>query len=124
MQTSFIQLTKTIELAATGDLGGNDVVVVGFESGTPYTNLCMFASGTVVTVTAQPLLGGQNDGASTALAGTVAKKVFQTTANEIRPATTGLPEGTIPMKSALKLTNTNATPTKLTVFMAASTTQG
>jgi len=112
----YLQLVKVIEIA-----GGGGIQVVELESGSPYRNLAMFLHGDAVAVSAQPLFGGQIDGAATAVAGPVAKKIYQAADYEVRPATQGLPPGVVPLKSALRLTNTDGATAKLSVFIVALT---
>jgi len=116
--TDCMQVIKTVTIAASASN------TVDFECASPYRNMTMFVSGTVGTATAQPLFGGINDGSSTALVGTVAKKIFQAAVGEIRPPTSGLPDGIIPIKSSLKITNSGASTFTVTVFMAAAISSG
>ena len=121
-----LQIAKRVNLAATGDPG--DIVTITLESGTPYRHVAMFLMGEAAGVTAQPLFAGANDGAATNVAGTINTKIYQIGVDEIRPATSGSdftkPDAPIPMKSELRLTNTNANPAALSVYIMASAMVG
>ena len=125
MNTEFLQIAKVVELAAAGDPG--DVQVITLESGTPYRHLAMYLQGEAVAVTAQPLFGGAVDGAATNVTGPIHQKIYQQTVDEFRPTTRGSifqGNGLVPLKSELRLTNTDTAPAKLSVFILASATPG
>ena len=118
----YINIAQKVDLAANGSPG--DSVIIPVEVGAPYRHLAMFLHGQAANVTAQPLFGGANDGAATAVAGAIAQKIFQMTVDEIRPPTNGLPNDVIPLKSELQLTNGDANPATLNVFITGSAAPG
>lgn len=130
MNAEFLQISRFIELAATGDPGGNDVKTITLESGTPYRHLAMYLNGSATAVTAQPLFGGANDGAATNVTGAINQKIYQIGVDEVRPSTRGLqthPDDggvPVPLKSELRLTNTDAAVARLSVFIVAAASPG
>ena len=115
----YVQVNKVVTLAPTGQPGS--VVVVELDVGMPYFQYCAWVAGSATNVSVQPLFGGLNDGSAFVVNTTVAKKVLQTAVEELRPATTGLVDGSTAAKSALQLTNTDSHAATLTVMLVART---
>ncbi len=130
MNVEHLQLVRRVKLEASG---GADTITLTLESGTPYRHLNMWVrarSIAAVNVIAQPLFGGANDGASTAVGYSDPTKVFQVTLEEVRPATrivVKLPDDSAPaesLKPQLQLTNNAAAVVDISIYMMAMATPG
>ena len=127
MNAEYLQIARRIELQGSGAAPANEVEIA-LESGTPYRHVAMYLMGEAAAVTAQPLFGEVADGAPTAVAGPIATKIYQGDIDEIRPATRS-PEFTkidapFPLKTSLKLTNTDINPAVLSVYIVAAAAPG
>ena len=126
MNAEYIQIARNIALSPS------EVKTITVESGTPYRHLVMFVQcdGSHSKINAQPLFGGNNDGALIPITTLTAKKIFQVGVDEIRPATRGFkvhPSDDavpIPIKSELKLTNAGTKSTTVSVFIIAAAAPG
>lgn len=117
MSAEYILLSKMVELAATTTSG--DKQTISLEVGVPYRHVAMYVSGEAVDVDIQPKFGGANDGAATSVIGPVAKKVYQSASDEIRPPTRGLAAHIFPIKTEVELTNNDTDPAKLGIIIVA-----
>lgn len=121
MNGEFIAVSRVVTVPA------NNNITVDFDSPYPYKNLCIWVMGQANNIVVQPLMAGASDGSSTSWTGTAKTvKVFQQTAGELRPQTTGLkkhqesdPSSPQVIKSAVKLTSTNGSAQNLTIYMCA-----
>lgn len=130
MNVEHLQLVRRIKLEASG---GADTTTIALESGTPYRHLNMWVrvrSIAAVNVTAQPLYGGVNDGAATAVGDSNPIKVYQIPLEEMRPATRITvkhpddSDAAESLKPALKLTNNAAAVADISVYIMATATPG
>ena len=131
MNAEYILVARKLLLAAGG------TATLALEVGTPYRNYTAWAiiDHPVVAlspdVDIQPLFGGENDGLVVNITDNNPTKIFQITAEEVRPPTRGIkkhPDDASPpvaLKSELLITNSHATlDVGLTVYMMASANIG
>lgn len=128
MNAEYLQLTRRVNLEASG---GADSVTIELNSGTPYRHLVMWIySQATPNLTAQPLYGGINDGASVNVTTPGMTKVFQAAVDEIRPATRVVvkhPSDIGPAfsaKPALEITNSAANPVMISIYVIAAASPG
>ncbi len=129
MNADWQVLTRKVNLEASG---GNDTATFGLELGSPYRHLTMwvFVAGDSPNVNAQPKFGGVNDGSVVNITSNGMTKVFQVGVDEIRPPSRRLdkhPDDTGPVfapKSELQVTNADAAPVELHIYILCSASVG
>ena len=128
MNNEYLQVSRELRLGASG--GGDDVVDVVLESGTPYRHAAIFVIGEASNIRAQPKFGEINDGSFTNISGIVAEKIFQMPIDEIRPATRNLSKhpgdqhAPTPIKTSITITNNAASPANIGVYITAAAAPG
>ena len=131
----YFLVSKQVNLAASGDAGGGDKVIVQLPVSEPYRDYVAWFIGNISSggnVTAQPILTNGlglnvNDGNQTSLthASSFFLKLCQQTANEIRPPSQGIQKfpgdgAPVPaMLSAVLFSNQTANPERFGVMLCA-----
>lgn len=131
MTAEYVQVTRQLKLEATG---GADSATIPLEIGTPYRHLIVWAKadGGTINVNVQPVYMGVNEGSATNLTTNAPTSAFQSSVDEIRPATRPEAIRKHPNDESkaftptfeVVVTNAAAAPVTVNLYMLAAATPG
>lgn len=123
MSSGFLQVTRLVRIVPAG------VTTLTLPAGAPYKNLTVWAKVTgagTISVSAQPLFWGANDGSAVAISTTAPTKIKQTSTDEMRPSNANsikknAADEAAPQdaSSAVQFTNSGLADVVISVYMIA-----